>query len=277
MFFFLFPLFYNLRRTLFRRTSPPQDPPSAGPPSAGPSALFFPSLLVEFWWCLKRRDPQMCTFGALGLSCETPAAGAVDQVSSGPRFESTSRTGHPLAGVRKVPRSCLQELDVVGSSGGLSCETPRERRKKENCGGRGKNKSEMLRPPPSGPHPSSDHAAAPHISGPHSSGPHPSGPPPFGWRPSGPHFFFVWAPTFLIFYHVAHLFFFCAFLIVSISCHFLFFPEIFIDFVGIQKRTFFNFFYIFFIFFIFFSWEGGQPKPKLVSSLGGRGYHQTSN
>ena len=21
------------------------------------------SLLVEFWWCLKRRDPQMCTFG----------------------------------------------------------------------------------------------------------------------------------------------------------------------------------------------------------------------
>ena len=26
-------------------------------------------LLVEFWWCLKRRDPQMCTFGVLGLSC----------------------------------------------------------------------------------------------------------------------------------------------------------------------------------------------------------------
>ena len=31
-------------------------------------------LLVEFWWCLKRRDPQMCTFGVLGLWCETPAA-----------------------------------------------------------------------------------------------------------------------------------------------------------------------------------------------------------
>ena len=31
-------------------------------------------LLVEFWWCLKRRDPQMCTFGVLGLSCEAPAA-----------------------------------------------------------------------------------------------------------------------------------------------------------------------------------------------------------
>ena len=50
-------------------------------------ALFFPSpvpisfflslsgcLLVEFWWCLKRRGAQMCTFGVLRLSCEAPAA-----------------------------------------------------------------------------------------------------------------------------------------------------------------------------------------------------------
>ena len=29
-------------------------------------------LLVEFWWCLRRRSPQMCTFGVLGLSCEAP-------------------------------------------------------------------------------------------------------------------------------------------------------------------------------------------------------------
>ena len=56
--------------------------------SAPNFALFFPSpatmfalfvlslgvLLVEFWWCLKRRGPQMCTFGVLGLSCEAPAA-----------------------------------------------------------------------------------------------------------------------------------------------------------------------------------------------------------
>ena len=37
--------------------------------------FFFPSLLVffvEFWWCLKRRDPQMCTFGVLRLSCASP-------------------------------------------------------------------------------------------------------------------------------------------------------------------------------------------------------------
>ena len=31
-------------------------------------------LLVELWWCLKRRNPQMCTVGVLGLSCEAPAA-----------------------------------------------------------------------------------------------------------------------------------------------------------------------------------------------------------
>ena len=31
-------------------------------------------LLVEFWWCLKRWGDQMCTFGVLWLSCETPAA-----------------------------------------------------------------------------------------------------------------------------------------------------------------------------------------------------------
>ena len=43
-----------------------------------PATIFFlPSLswgpFVEFWWCLKRRDPEMCTFGVLGLSCEAPA------------------------------------------------------------------------------------------------------------------------------------------------------------------------------------------------------------
>ena len=43
-----------------------------------PPLSFFLSLslglLVEFWWCLKRRGPQMCTFGVLELSCEAPAA-----------------------------------------------------------------------------------------------------------------------------------------------------------------------------------------------------------
>ena len=40
-------------------------------------SFFLPSLgsvLVKFWWCLKRRDPQICTFAVLKLSCEAPAA-----------------------------------------------------------------------------------------------------------------------------------------------------------------------------------------------------------
>ena len=63
-----------------------------GPRRVGPEgwgaqnfALFFPvppqnsffsflsgGLLVEFWWCLKCRGAQMCTFGVLGLSCASP-------------------------------------------------------------------------------------------------------------------------------------------------------------------------------------------------------------
>ena len=43
-----------------------------------PQNSFFSSLsgglLVEFWWCLKRRDAQMCAFGVLGLSSEASAA-----------------------------------------------------------------------------------------------------------------------------------------------------------------------------------------------------------
>ena len=46
-------------------------------PSPTPFSLFLSfsgGLPVKFWWCLKRRGAQMCTFGVLGLSCEAPAA-----------------------------------------------------------------------------------------------------------------------------------------------------------------------------------------------------------
>ena len=45
----------------------------------------FPSLggpFVEFWWCLKPRGAQMCTFGVLWLSCEAPAASGRSRASS---------------------------------------------------------------------------------------------------------------------------------------------------------------------------------------------------
>ena len=65
------------------------DSPSAGPPSAGqpqnfvlffhlpPQFSFFLPLLGVLSWnfggVIEGRDPQMCTFGFLGLSCEAPA------------------------------------------------------------------------------------------------------------------------------------------------------------------------------------------------------------
>ena len=45
------------------------------------SFLLSGGLLVEFWWCLKRRGAQMCTFGVLRLSCEAPAAPGAAGVS----------------------------------------------------------------------------------------------------------------------------------------------------------------------------------------------------
>ena len=50
-------------------------------------------------------------------------------------------------------------------------------------------------------------------------------PPSLRAEPSGPPLFLGLGPYVLHFYHVAHLFFFCAFLTVSISCHFCFFCE----------------------------------------------------
>ena len=62
--------------------NPPPHRPSTGPPKISrffpsPARIFFLSSslggpFVVFWWCLKRRGPQMCMFGV--LSCEAPAA-----------------------------------------------------------------------------------------------------------------------------------------------------------------------------------------------------------
>ena len=58
-------------------------------------SFFSPSLVglfVEFWWCLKRRGRQMCTFGVLWLTCESPAASRIlnlynpSKISSGGIF-----------------------------------------------------------------------------------------------------------------------------------------------------------------------------------------------
>ena len=74
-------------RRVEAQTSKKCGPEGRGPRTVGPKfRAFFPllppqfsffllslgGLPVEFWWCLKRRGPQMCTFGVLGLSSASP-------------------------------------------------------------------------------------------------------------------------------------------------------------------------------------------------------------
>ena len=78
---------------------------------------------VEFWWCLKRRGPEMCTFGVLGLSCASPG-GPVWWGRRGFTRQPESPNVH-ISGFwpSKTPTKFNER-------------TPRERKKNENCGGR---------------------------------------------------------------------------------------------------------------------------------------------
>ena len=102
-----------------------------------PPILLFLSLTVclpvVFWWCLKRRGRQMCTFGVLGLLCEVPAA------PKPPGFHTTQSPNVHIWGSRssKTPPKFNEK-------------TPRETEKERNGGGRGGKKSEMLGGPAEG-------------------------------------------------------------------------------------------------------------------------------
>ena len=149
---------------------------------------------------------------------------------------------------------------VLGLSYQISTRRPPERgRKRAKMGaGDGKKKRENLGPPAFGPPPFEPTMRCPTPSGPlglqhflglgprpfepHSSGLHPSAPPSLRAEAlRGLHFFWVWAPAFLIFIMLLICFFLCIFKLFL----FLFFFK--------KKRR-----------------GGGlaNPKPKLVSSLG---------
>ena len=115
--------------------------------------------------------------------------------------------------------------------------------------GAGEKKREILDPPPFAP-PSEPHPSGPPtLPAPHSFGLHSCGPDTSCGGPPGPHFFWVWAPTFLILSYYS----FFTFLIVSFSCHFFFFFEIF---------TFLSIFFDFFHFFKLWRRGGSKPKPQ---------------
>ena len=80
-------------------------------------------LLMEFWWCLKRRHAQMCAFGVLWLFCEAPAArsgGAAGVSHHSPRAR---KTGTSLGSGFQTPPKFNEQ-------------TPRETEKERNGGGR---------------------------------------------------------------------------------------------------------------------------------------------
>ena len=180
---------------------------------------------------------------------------------------------------------------------------PREGRNKEKCGGRGK-ECEIMGSPPLGAPRCGAHAGptlrAPTLGAPTFSR---SGPPPL-WAPTPPGstlrgfriraptlqaealraftFSGFGPPTFLILSYFS-LFLFCAFSIVSISCHFFEFVTVFGIFAHFSKSLlFFEKIFDMFYQFLFFQVgrDGANPNPKLVSCLGGElllPLSQTSN
>ena len=135
-------------------------PPSAGPPPPDPpppdrpkiSLFFFPSpatvfilfslscwsFSLNFGGVFEDRDPQMCTFGVLGLLCETSAASGARRGFT--RQPENSKRAHLSAPALQTPPK-FHEKDQQES----------EKRIK-NCGGKGKKTRNFGHPTPSGPH-----------------------------------------------------------------------------------------------------------------------------
>ena len=132
----------------FRWTPPPVNPP---PPDNPPKiSLFFPSSrhkfsfslswgpLVEFCWCLKRRGPEMCTFGLSG--CRVKSA---PPDRAGVSHDSPRNPNVHISGPRRFKH---HQTSTKGPQ-------ERERRKKIVAGG-GKKRAKFWAPHPSGLHPS---------------------------------------------------------------------------------------------------------------------------
>ena len=124
--------------------------------------------LLEFWWCLKRRSSQMCPFGLSDKRVKPRRHRSRHCFTQQPE---NSNRAHLKAQALQTPPKFHEK-------------TPEKEEKNEFCGGRGKEKREILGPPPFGPPPflgSGPTLPGPHPSGPkplHRWGPFPLGPPP---------------------------------------------------------------------------------------------------
>ena len=117
------------------------------PPQFSFFSLCGPS--VEFWWCLKRRCPEMCTFGLSGCRVK-------------PRRPQSRRRGFSD---RPRAQTCTFQARVLQTPPKFHEKTLGETHKKQNGGGRGKKSAKFW--------------------GPHPSGPSPFGSPPFGGEGEG--------------------------------------------------------------------------------------------
>ena len=178
----------------------PDNPPPDNPPPDNPKfRFFFPSschnfhssfsLLGSFRGILlvfEGRNPEMCTFGVLGLSCETPAA-PPDQ-AAGASHDSPRTPNVHISGPHRFKHHQN------------STKGPQEsERRKKIVAEEGKKKREILGPTPFGAPPfrappfwAPPFWAPPFWAPPFWAPPFWAPPfwaPPFGLHPSGPHFF----------------------------------------------------------------------------------------
>ena len=143
-----------LRWTPLHRTTPPDNPAPDNPPPDNPPpdrpkfrsffsllppqfSFFSPSLggpFVEFWWCFWRPGPCNVHVRALRLSCETPAAPPDRAAGARTQQPENSKRAHFRAPALQTPPKFHER-------------TPRERKKKENCGGRREKKARNFGPP----------------------------------------------------------------------------------------------------------------------------------
>ena len=114
----------------------PSGPHPSAPslPTPSPQFSFFlpslGSLLVVFWWCLKRKDPQMCTFGLSGCRVK-------------PR-QLWGRRGFTRQA--ESPNVHISRPRASKTPPKFHVKTPKEKEKERNGGGRGKKKREFLCP-----------------------------------------------------------------------------------------------------------------------------------
>ena len=79
-------------------------------------------LALNFGGVLKRRVPEMCTFGVLGLSCEAPAAPKPRRLHTTARAQTCTFQGPGLQNTSKIQRKEREERKTIVAGEGKKSE-----------------------------------------------------------------------------------------------------------------------------------------------------------